>query len=141
MDQHRRPASDSTDSFLLEMIAARPVAVVGASRHREKFGNIVLRNLRGRGWTVYAVNPHETEIEGQPAWPTLAELPEPPGLVVVVTPPAVSLSIVEQAADLGLQRVWLQPGAEDEQVIARAGELGLRLAHNACVMVLAARAG
>jgi predicted CoA-binding protein len=127
--------SDPMRAFL----EARPVAVVGASTDRAKYGNIVLRNLRQRGWPVFAVNPREPEIEGQPAYASLAECPELPGLAVVVTPPAVALKIVEQAAAVGVKRVWLQPGAESADVINRAAELGVELIHNACIMVMASR--
>ena len=58
----------------------------------------------------------------------------------LVTPPLVSLKILDQCAALGLEKVWLQPGAESEQVVARAHELGLKLVYDACIMVMAARA-
>lgn len=124
-----------------EFLAARPVAVVGASNDRSKYGNIVLRNLRSRGWPVFAVNPNLTEVEGEPAYPTLAECPQRPELAVVITPPGVSKKIVEQAAEAGVQRVWLQPGAESDEVIKRAGEVGVELVHDACIMVMAATRG
>lgn len=54
-------------------------AVVGVSRKRTKFGNVVYRTLRGRGRRVHAVNPAVDEIEGDSCWPSVAELPEPVG--------------------------------------------------------------
>lgn len=125
--------ADRMDEFL----SARPVAVVGASTNRAKYGNIVLRDLRGRGWAVYAINPTEPEIEGEPAYATLADCPKRPELAVVITPPKISVKIIEQAHELGIPRVWLQPGAEDGAVIRRAEELGVELIHDACIMVMA----
>lgn len=127
------------DQRMEEFLAARPVAVVGASNDHAKYGNIVLRNLRGRGWEVFAVNPKLAEIEGEPAYASLAACPRRPELAVVITPPAVSLQIVEEAAALGVPRLWLQPGAESPEVIRRAGELGVDLVYYACIMVMAAR--
>lgn len=127
------------ETRIQSFLAARPVAVVGASSNRAKYGNIVLRNLRGRGWEVFAINPRESEIEGQPAYPALADCPRRPELAVVITPPAVSLQIVEEASRQGIPRVWLQPGAESEAVVMRAGELGVDLVYDSCIMVMAAR--
>lgn len=127
------------DPQMTEFLAARPVAVVGASSRRKKFGNIILRNLRERGWTVYAVNPRETEIEGEPCYATLADCPQRPALAVMVVPPAVTLQVLEEAAAAGVGRVWLQDGTWNQEVLDRARELGLREVHDACIMVQAAR--
>ena len=120
-------------------LRARPMAVVGATADRSKYGNVVLRNLRGRGWPVFAVNPKGGSIEDQPAYPTLADCPERPALAVVVTPPAVTLRILAEAARLGVDHIWLQPGAESDEVLEEARRLGLHVVHDACIMVLAAQ--
>lgn len=124
-----------------DFLAARPVAVVGASADRAKYGNIVLRNLRQRGWEVFAVNPREPQIEGEAAYKSLAECPRRPALAVLVVPPAVSLKVIEEAHALGIEKIWLQPGAESPAVLERARQLGLRVIHEACIMVMAARQG
>lgn len=121
------------------LLRARPVAVIGASADRAKYGNIVLRNLRARGWTVFAVNPRGGMIEGQPAYLTLDDCPQRPALAVVVTPPAVTMRILAGAARLGVRNIWLQPGAESDAVLAEAARLGLQPVHDACIMVLAAQ--
>ncbi len=130
-------ASDMIHEFL----KARPVAVVGASNNRSKYGNIILRDLRGRGWRdVYAVHPAQAVIEGEPGYPSLAECPRRPELAVLVVPSAVGVRVVEQAAELGVGRIWLQPGADSPEVIERARQLGLRTVQ-ACIMVQAERMG
>lgn len=113
-------------------------AVVGASRDRSKFGNRVLRCYAAHGFTVYAVNPRESEpeIEGVPCVPDLASLPGPIDGLSIVTPPAVTEQVVEEAARLGIPRIWMQPGAESPAALRRAEELGLDpIAGGACVLV------
>lgn len=127
------------DAMMQEFLAARPVAVVGASSNREKYGNIILRNLRGRGWRVFAVNPNEAEVEGQPAYPTLKDCPETPALAVMVVPPWVTRRVLEEAQALGVERIWIQPGAGSDEVTEHAAKLGLRVIDGACIMVMAAR--
>jgi predicted CoA-binding protein len=116
-------------------------AVVGASADRSKYGNRVLRAYVRHGRKAYPVNPNERAVEGLACYPDLASLPEKPHGVSVITPPHVTDRILEEAARLGLRRVWLQPGAESPRSpeIARAAGITL-LWGGPCVLVeLAAR--
>ncbi|MCL4807454.1 MAG: CoA-binding protein, partial [Thermoanaerobaculia bacterium] len=63
------------------------IAVVGASNHPEKYGNIIVKNLAAKGYTVLPVNPRETEIAGLPVFPNLESVPLPVHIVNVVTHP------------------------------------------------------
>lgn len=124
-------AYDLIDEFL----ALRKLAVGGASRSRSKYGNRVYRDLRGKGYTVYPVNPNADEVEGERCYPDLASLPEPVEGLVLVTPPEVSAELVRQAARLGIRRVWLQPGAESDEVLALCAAHGILAVSNDCIMV------
>src|SRR6185503_5270335 len=63
--------------------AMKTVAVLGASADRNKFGNKAVRAFRAQGFSVYPVNPKETEIEGLPCFPSIAEVPVRPQRVSV----------------------------------------------------------
>ena len=124
--------SDLTDRFL----DTGPFAVVGASNDRSKYGNRVLRCYMDHGLTAYPINPSQTEIEGLEAYARLTDLPEPLRHVSIITPPSVTESVVEDAAEIGAEIVWMQPGAESDAAIARARELGMQvIAHGPCVLV------
>ena len=110
-------------------------AVVGASNDRSKFGNRIYRDLRAAGYTVYAIHPSESTVEGDPAYPALSDLPEVPAVVDVVVPSWIGQRIAKDAAELGIRYFWLQPGAESEELIANAESMGLEVIHNACAMV------
>jgi predicted CoA-binding protein len=129
------------DALIQEFITQRPIALVGATNDPAKYGNVILKNLRGRGWPVFAINPKATMIDGEAAYPNLAALPKKPELVVFVVPPAIGIKVLDEVKTLDIDRVWLQPGAESPEILARAAELGLRVVHDACIMVLAARIG
>jgi predicted CoA-binding protein len=125
-------AQPAIDAFL----AGNSFAVVGASQDREKYGNKVLRAYLASGRRAFPVNPKLDEVEGQSCYPDLVSLPDPVHGVSIITPPAVTERIVEQAAAAGLRRLWMQPGAESDRAIKRAGELGLELIHSGpCVLV------
>ncbi len=101
------------------------IAVVGASRDRRKFGNKALRAFRQQGYTVVPVNPHEVEIEGERAYPSVEAYPHPIDEATVYVPPEAGMVVVESLARKGISRVWFNPGADDPAVVARARALGL----------------
>lgn len=111
------------------------IAVVGASNDPSKYGNIIVRNLAAKGYTVLPVNPRETSIAGLPAYPDLASAPGPLHLVDIVTPPEVTTGIVEQAARLGLPALWLQDGSYDEATLAAVEKASIPTVYEACIMV------
>jgi predicted CoA-binding protein len=112
----------------------KTVAVLGASANRSKFGNKAVRAFRAQGFSVYPVNPKETEIEGLPCFPSIAEVPVRPQLVSVYLPPAVVLKALPAIAAKGCDELWLNPGTESDEVLAAAEKLGLNVIQ-ACSIV------
>ncbi len=127
-------------SLVEEFLAQGPFAVVGASNNRTKFGNRVLRAYLEHSFEAFPVHPTEKEIEGRKAYASLSDLPRRPRGVSIITPPAVTEMIVQQAADVGADFVWMQPGAESDHAIELAERLGLRvIAGGPCLLVEIAR--
>ena len=113
-----------------------PFAVVGASTDRGKYGNKVLRSYLQAEREVYPVHHRETEVEGLPAFPDVESVPAALHGVSIITPPAVTELVVEDAARAGVKHIWMQPGAESEAAVARAEELGISLiAGGPCLLV------
>ena len=111
--------------------------MVGASRDRSKYGNKVLRCYQQNGRTAHPVNPNADEIEGLACSPDLASLPDPVQAASIITPPEITEQIVEQAAEAGVQHLWMQPGAESKVAVQRAAELGLQvIAGGPCILVI-----
>jgi predicted CoA-binding protein len=125
----------SMEALIHDFVNRRTWAVVGATNDRRKYGNRILRDLRRAGYIIYAVNLNEPEIEGQPAYRTLADLPEKPEVVDIVVPPNQTEKIVQQCQELGLTRVWMQPGAESAAAIQFCHDHGIQVVHDACAMV------
>ena len=112
----------------------KTVAIIGASRDRNKFGNKAVRAFVQQGLTVYPVNPKETVIEGLQAYSSIRDVPERPGMVSVYLPPAVLLGVLPEIAAKGCDELWLNPGTESEEVLAEAEGLGLNVVQ-ACSIV------
>lgn len=122
-------------SDLIQKYAQEPVwAVVGASNSRSKYGNRIYRTLRNAGYRVFAVNKREAQIEGDTAYASLADLPEPPTVVDLVVPPAEAPAVVKQAKAAGARAVWFQPGAENPDAIRWARANGLDVIAS-CILV------
>jgi predicted CoA-binding protein len=105
---------------------AKTVAVIGASNDRGKFGNKALRAFANRGYTVIAINPNDGRIEGHPTYPSVLDVPGPIDMATVYVQPEVGVRVMEELARKGVPEVWLNPGADGPQVVARAAELGLK---------------
>ena len=118
-------------------LAGRPHAVVGASTNRAKYGNKVLRVYQQNNMPVFPINPRAETIEGLPAYPDLAALPETPHGLSIITPPKITEQVVAQAIQLGIKHLWMQPGAESEAAVAAAEAAGISvIAGDACVLVV-----
>lgn len=111
------------------------IAVVGANNNPRKYGYVIYRDLKRKGFDVYPVNPNQQAVDGDTAYPTVADLPETPTIVDFVVPPAVTLEVLKRCLELGLTNVWVQPGAESPEVIAYLQEHDFNYLAHACIMV------
>lgn len=101
------------------------VAILGASADRSKYGNKALRAFRNQGFTVVPIHPSATEIEGEKAYATVVDYPGTIDEASVYLPPAVGVGAMAQLKEKGIPIVWLNPGADGPEVIAKARALGL----------------
>ena len=103
----------------------KTVAVIGASNDRAKFGNKAVRAFVQRGYEVFPVNPHESKVEGLPAFKSITDLPVRPEMVTVYVQPHILLGILPEIATKGCDELWLNPGTDSDEVLAEAERLGL----------------
>ena len=125
------------DQLTKDFLELHRLAVVGASRSGGKIGNAIVENLAEKGYEVYPVHPSAKEIQGRVCHPDLASVKELVDGVVICIPPEQSLEIVKEAAEAGIKKVWLQQGAYNMDVLARAADLGLDITAGKCIMMYA----
>ncbi len=102
------------------------VAILGASADRAKFGNKSVRAHLQAGYEVFPVNPKGGQIEGLAVYRTLAEVPATRlNRVSVYLPPSIAAATVDEILAKGCDEVWLNPGSESPEVLAKARKLGL----------------
>lgn len=111
------------------------ITVVGASNAPSKAAHTVPAHMQRLGWRIIPVNPRETEILGQPVYRSLADIPEPVGLVDVFRPSEQTPDIARQAVAAGATALWLQLGIASAEARQIAEEAGLLYVENRCLII------
>jgi len=118
-------------------LAQKVLAVAGVSRNSQSFGAKAFKELSGKGYKVFPVNPNAESIQGEKCYPSLAKLPEKVGGVLVFTPPSATEKVVREAAAAGISRVWIQQGAQSPEALAFCREKNLAAVSGQCILMFA----
>jgi predicted CoA-binding protein len=133
---------DPDDDELRRLLTStRTIAMVGASSNPERPSHGVFSRLVRAGYRVIPVNPHETSVQGERAYPSLTAVPEPIDLVDVFRRPDATPPIADEAVQVGAKVLWLQLGIVNEEAAARARAGGLVVVMDACLAVVVGRLG
>lgn len=125
----------NSKSTIEEFLKLSSLAVVGVSRNKDKFGNAIYREMKARGYKVFAVNPNADMVEGDRCYAGLGALPEKPEGVIFVVHPTETLKALEETAALGVKYAWIQQGADSPEVEQRCSELGLKFVSGECIFM------
>ena len=117
-------------------MSGKTVAVIGASTNRNKFGNKALRAYERLGYTVFAINPNEKEVEGHRTYASVLDVPGPIDMATIYVPPEIGVTLMDDLAKKRIPEVWLNPGADGPMVVARARELGLKTIQACSIMAI-----
>jgi predicted CoA-binding protein len=114
--------------------SSRTIAVVGLSgkRYRPSYG--VAEYLKRAGYRIIPVNPLETEVLGERAYPDLDSIPEPVDIVDIFRRSEFVPEIVEAAIRIGAKVIWMQEDVIHEAAAARAEEAGLAVVMDRCIL-------
>lgn len=115
------------------------IAVVGLSSNPERPSYEVAHYLQQHGYRIIPVNPNETEVLDERAYPDLLSIPEPIDVVDIFRRPEAVLPVVEQAIQIGAKAIWMQKGVRHEEAAARARGAGLLVVMDRCMMAEARR--
>lgn len=113
------------------------IAVIGATDRPGKYGGIIYRDLKRKGHEVFAVNPYRETVDGDPCWKSVKDLPEVPTIADFVIPAKRGLMVLEECEAAGVFNIWLQPGAESQELIDKLEAGPFNWLAYACIMVRA----
>jgi len=111
------------------------IAIVWASKDRSKFWNKILRDLIKKWHEIFPVNPKEKEIEWVKCYNSLIELPKDIEVINIVTPPSVTIKILENANELWMKNVRCQPWSSDEVVKKYLLDNDFKYIVDSCIMM------
>jgi len=123
----------AVESFL----ASKNIAVVGVSRKSSKFGSVIYKELKKKGFNVYGVNPSLGSIEGDKCYNNLKELEGKIDGIVNVVSPKETENIVREANEIGVKNIWMQQGSESKEAIKYCQENGINEVHKECILMFA----
>ena len=114
---------------------ARVIAMVGESNDHYYTSYQVAQYLKEQGYKVYPVNPTIKEVDGEKAYPSLAEVPEPIDIVDVFRNPQYLDPIVDDTIESKAKTLWTQLDvvSVDEAPEHRALAAGMQVVSNRCI--------
>ncbi|HEX6581005.1 MAG TPA: CoA-binding protein [Actinomycetota bacterium] len=114
---------------------ARVIAIVGISSKKWRPSHEVASYLQDHGYRIIPINPNETEVLGEPAYPTLLDIPEGVrvDVVDVFRRPEQTPDVARDAVMIGARTLWLQEGIVSEEAARIAREGGLDVIMGVCI--------
>jgi predicted CoA-binding protein len=113
---------------------ARTIAVVGLSGRRFRPSYGVSEYMQSAGYRIIPVNPNESEVLGEKAYPTLDEVPEPVDIVDIFRRSEFVPEIVDAAIRIGAKVIWMQEGVEHPDAAKKAQDAGLTVVMDRCIL-------
>ena len=129
-EKHQNPPDDRIKEILSNH---KNVAVVGLSSDSTRPSYGVARYLQGKGFKIIPVNPSETEILGEKAYPDLTAIPEEVDIVDVFRRPEHLPDIVDQAIKIKAKVLWMQEGVINHPAALKASQNDLTVVMDRCM--------
>ncbi len=113
---------------------ARTIAVVGLSSKKYRPSHGVSEYMQRAGYRIVPVNPNETEVLGEKAYPNLEAVPGHIDIVDIFRRPEFVPEIVDEAIRLGARAIWMQEGVVHEAAAEKARAAGLTVIMDRCIL-------
>jgi predicted CoA-binding protein len=124
-------------SSIQEFLKPKELAVCGVSRNKKKFGRVIYDTLKERGFKVYGINPHMTDIDGEPCFTDVSQLPINVKYLLIATPRNQTEEVVAKAIKKGINNIWIQQMSESASAIELAEKSGINLIKKECILKFA----
>lgn len=130
------PYQENVQDFL----AQKRIAVCGLSRTKDSGAGAIYLKLRSHGYQPFAIHPTAQELHGDPCYSSLSAIPGGVDAVFIMNSPDITEQIVDEAAGLGIKRVWmhnntLMPSSVSDAAVARCQAAGINAITVGCPMM------
>ena len=116
------------------LTSAKTIAVVGLSSRRARPSYSVSEYMQSAGYRIIPVNPQESEVLGEKAYPDLDSVPVPVDIVDIFRRSEVVPELGEAAIRIGAKAVWMQEEVVHEEAAERARAAGLTVVMDRCIL-------
>jgi len=103
----------------------KSIAIIGAVSDRERYGNRAVRAYKAKGYAVFPVSLRDAEIEGLKAYRSIGDVPGNVDAASLYVNPKIGIQLLDDMARKGVRLVFVNPGAESDELVAKARKLGL----------------
>jgi predicted CoA-binding protein len=114
----------------------KKIAITGVSHNLKKFGYILFKTAREKGYTVIPINPKGGKIDGIECVTSVLELSEVQNLLIA-THKRDTAKVMEEAITRGIRNIWIQNGCESDEAIKIARENNVNLVCKVCFLMYA----
>jgi predicted CoA-binding protein len=122
------PSSSPPNRALIELLsAARSIAIVGTSSKVSSPFAKAIQTLVDAGFSVIPVARRQREIIGRRAYPSITAIPDHVDIVSVFDGEVASVSLADDAVQIGAKTLWLQPGITNATIVQHAADVGLAI--------------
>ncbi|MCH8814491.1 MAG: CoA-binding protein [Chloroflexi bacterium] len=111
----------------------RTIAVVGLSSEPQRPAYSIASYMKKQGYRIIPVNPGESDVLGEKAYPDLSSVPEPIEIVNIFRRPEYVPDVVVEAITVGAKAIWMQEGIAHEEAAKSAEEAGLSVVMDTCI--------
>lgn len=111
-------------------------AVAGVTEDKNKYGYKIFRILLDHDYNVFGINPKYDEIDGEKLYPNLKEIDEKIDVLNLIVSPKISNIYLKSAKELGIEKIWFQPGSFDDETLELTKELGFEFIDDDCVYAI-----
>lgn len=116
----------------VDQIRTKTLAIVGLSSNPSRPSHRLAVKMQRLGYRIIPVNPRETEVLGEKAYPDLKSVPETIDIAQIFRSPEAAIEIAREAAEVRPKIFWLQEGVISDEAANIAKEAGLEVVHNRC---------
>lgn len=128
-----------------DFLAQKRIAVIGVSRNPRDFSRQLFHDLKDRGYEVIPVNPNAAEIDGQPCYAHVQDIPTAVDGALLMTSSRESNEVVNECIDAGVERIWffraIGEGAVSKTALQQCEAYGIDVIPGECPYMFLPKAG
>lgn len=118
-----------------EFLSQKPIAVVGVSRNKKKFGYVAFKELKDKGYDVIPVNSNADKIDDIVCYKDIRDLPDNVKAAVLLTRKKDTDVELKKLLEKGIKQIWIQQGSQTKEAIESAKKSYANLIYGKCIIM------